>query len=119
MAKINVLAGDVQGGSWAIDRGFLGGSLRMRKSLGMETVVLKGNLEKVEIQTEENVKKLGGTAGWGLAGMVALGPLGAVGGMLIGGRGKEILFSALLKDGRKFLATTDAKTFKMLAASAF
>jgi len=76
-------------------------------------------LDRVDIQTEESVKKLLGTAGWGLAGMYALGPLGAIGGMMIGGRGKEVLFSAQFKNGKRFLATTDSKTYKEILAVSF
>jgi len=39
--------------------------------------------------------------------------------MLIGGKGKVVCFAAYLKDGRKFLATTDGKMYQKLAAVTF
>jgi len=40
-------------------------------------------------------------------------------GLLLGGKGKEITFVAVLKDGKKMLATADSKTFTKLQALAF
>lgn len=82
-------------------------------------VISPSSLESVEIATEDNVKKVGGTVGWGVAGGVLLGPLGLVGGLVLGGRKKEVTFVARFKDGKKLLATTDRKTFKKLQALAF
>ena len=65
------------------------------------------------------VKTLAGTAGWGFVGLVALGPLGAIGGMLLGGNKKEVSFTAELDDGRKFMAVTDCKTWRKIAAALF
>ncbi len=62
---------------------------------------------------------LTGTAGWGFVGLVALGPLGAIGGMLLGGNKKEVSFTAELDDGRKFMAVTDSKTWRKIAAALF
>jgi len=76
-------------------------------------------IETVEIATEENVKKLGGTVGWGIAGAVLLGPVGLLAGLLVGGRKKEVTFVARFKDGRKLLGTTDSKTFTTLQAACF
>jgi len=76
-------------------------------------------LETVEVATEENVKKLAGTVGWGMAGGMLLGPVGLLAGLLLGGRKKEVTFVAKFKDGRKLLATTDSATYKKLAAAAF
>jgi hypothetical protein len=73
-------------------------------------------LEILEIATEENVKRLGGTVGWGAAGAVLLGPVGLLAGLLVGGKRKEVTFIAKFKDGRKLLATTDAKTFTKIRA---
>ena len=77
------------------------------------------DLETVDIATEENVKKIGGTVGWGVVGAALLGPVGLLAGLLAGGRGKEVTFVARLKDGRKFLATTDAGSYKKIAAAVF
>ncbi len=65
------------------------------------------------------VKKLAATAGWGFVGLVALGPLGAIGGMLPGGNKKQVSFTAELDDGRKFMAVTDSKARRKIAAALF
>ena len=76
-------------------------------------------LEVVELASEESVKKIGGTIGWGAAGAVILGPVGLLAGLLLGGKKKEVTFVAKFKDGRKFLGTTDSKTYTKLMAAAF
>ena len=76
-------------------------------------------LDVVDIATEENVKKLGGTVGWGAAGALILGPVGLLAGLLLGGRKKQVTFVAKFKDGRKLLASTDSKTFTKLQAAVF
>ena len=124
MAEIQIHAGDFTTGkgsisvsansfgltqAWAPGDGFLG------KADGFT----KSDVEDVSIATEENVKKIGGTVGWGVVGATLLGPVGLLAGLLMGGRGKQVTFILKLKDGRKMLATTDSKTFTKLAALAF
>ncbi len=76
-------------------------------------------IEEITVATEENVKRMGGTVGWGIAGAALLGPVGLLAGLLLGGKGKDVTFIMKFKDGRKILATTDSKTFTKLAAMAF
>lgn len=79
---------------------------------------ITNQIKNVEIITEESKKKFVGAAGWGLVGAVALGPLGAIAGILAGGNKKEILVACELKDGKKFIATVDSKLYQsMLSAS--
>lgn len=81
-------------------------------------IPVKDQIERVEIQTEESLKKL--SVGWGLAGGLLFGPLGALAGFVLGGKKKkEICFACYLKDGHKFLAITDSKTFQKLRAAIF
>ena len=82
-----------------------------------ETIDLNILLQFVGALNEEEVKKPAGTAGWSLAGGVLLGPLGLLGGALLGGNKTEVPFAAYLKDGRKFMGVTDAKTWKKLLAA--
>ncbi|HDZ10045.1 hypothetical protein [Pseudohongiella sp.] len=72
-----------------------------------------------EIATEETVKKAAGTVGWGAAGALALGPVGLLAGLLLGGRKKEVTFIGKIVDGRKFLASSDNKTYVKLRAGTF
>ncbi len=123
MSTIKVMAGDLDKGSWQFV-GMFGAATMTRasttKSLWKgESINLKTEAENIEQLNEEKVKKLAGTAGWGIAGAVLLGPLGAIGGMLLGGNKKEVAFACYLKDGRKFMATTDGKTWQKIAAARF
>lgn len=123
MATIKVLAGDLDHGDWGF-AGLFGQALMTKPSTQAniwkgETIDLKLNAENIEALDEEKVKKLAGTAGWGLAGAVLLGPLGAIGGMLLGGNKKQVTFACYLSDGRKFMATTDSKTWTKIMAAKF
>lgn len=82
-----------------------------------EEVLLKDI--QFEIATEENVKKMTGTIGWGAVGAIALGPVGLMAGLLLGGRKKEVTFIGQISDGRRFLATTDNATYVKLCAGSF
>ena len=123
MATVKVEAGDIDKGAWQYS-GMFGTSILTRASTKDhpwkgEAINLGLELERTELLDEEKVKKLAGTAGWGVAGAVLLGPIGAIGGMLLGGNKKEVAFAAYLKDGRKFMATTDGGTWKKLMAITF
>lgn len=112
MANIKILAGDFPSGncdytSGEFNFGFL------KKNISDKA------LETVEIATEESVKRIGGTVGWGVAGAVILGPVGLLAGLLLGGKGKDITFVAKFKNGKKFMASTDSKTFTKLQAVTF
>jgi len=123
MATIKVTAGDLYKAKWSYT-GMLGSSLMTIPSTPEhvwkgESVNLDTEIESIEQLDEEKVKKLAGTAAWGLAGAALLGPLGAIGGMLIGGNKKEVAFVCNLKDGRKFMAITDGKTWQKIMAKRF
>lgn len=123
MAKIKVVAGDLDKGSWQFT-GMFGTAIMLRTSTtnnlwGGEKINLLEDVDNIEQLNEEKVKKLAGTAGWGIAGGVLLGPLGAIGGILLGGNKKEVAFACYLKDGRKFMATTDGKTWQKITAARF
>jgi hypothetical protein len=91
-----------------------------------EEVLLSGNVERVEIVTEENKKKMLGSVGWGLTGAVVGGLIAApiaiaagLAGLLKGGNKKEICFACYLKDGRKFMAVVDPKIYMQISSLAF
>ena len=69
-------------------------------------------VREVTIATEENVKKLGGAIGLGVAGGILFGPVGLLAGLLVGGKRKEVTFICKLQDGRKFLGTCKEKIYK-------
>lgn len=117
MAKITVHAGDFLKGEGQFSFGVLNLKTNEKKFMG-ENILLT-ELESIEVASEENVKKIGGTIGWGAAGALALGPVGLLAGLLLGGKKKDVTFVALFKDGRKLLATTDSKSFTKLQAAVF
>ena len=112
MATIKVHAGDFLKG----DSQYLFGSFTLRTKehyFAGETIPIT-ELDMIDIATEEKLKKIGGTVGWGVAGAVLLGPAGMLAGLLLGGKKEEVTFIAKFKDGRKLLASTDRKTFTKL-----
>ncbi len=87
---------------------------------------LKGQVQRTEIVTEENKKKILGSVGWGTAGLIvgsfvawpfALG--GMIAGVLKGGNRKELCFACYLKDDKKFMAVADAKTYQQITSLTF
>ena len=118
MAKIKILSGDYKG------RGdFLWGTFSMPWMPGDGFTTgksySKSDIESVEVASEDSVKRLGGTVGWGVAGAAVLGPVGLLAGVLLGGKGKEVTFVAKFKDGKKILATADSDTYKKILAAVF
>jgi len=117
MGAIEVHAGDFKPGK---DGQLAGNWLYLKRPKKMfREKIRTSELDEVEVATEESVKKLAGTLGWGAVGAVVLGPVGLLAGLLVGGRKTKVSFVATLKDGRRFLGTTDSKTYTRLAAAAF
>jgi len=117
MATITVLGGDIPSGKWL----FINGAM-----INGVTINLATSIKIVEVQTEEKLNKLSGSAGWGFAGAIIVGlagPLGALaglaGGVLAGGNKTEICFSCELTDGQKFIAITDVKTYQKILGYSF
>ncbi len=117
LGRFTVHAGDFRTGN---EHQFLRGKLIMKKRKGFfrERIKLEA-VETVEMASEEAVKRLGGTIGWGVAGAVILGPIGLLAGLLAGGKGKDVTFVCRLKDGRKFLATAPSAMFTELQNGTF
>lgn len=83
----------------AISFKVLAGDLRQ----GQQRIQLR-SIKSAELQTEDKLNKLAGSAGWEFAGGLA--------GILSGGNKIEVCFSCELKDGRQFLAVTSKKPGK-------
>jgi hypothetical protein len=73
----------------------------------------------MEVVTEENKKSIMKATGWGLLGGITFGPLGALAGLVFGGRGKQQYIACYLKDGRKFLAVVDGEALMRLKSLCF
>lgn len=127
--SFEILAGDfVQTKEAGASAQFIGGTFHLTKKdenkkwyqLGLSTVKIKATqIETLEIATDENLKKMGGAIGWGLVGGLALGGIGAIAGLLAGGRSKEVTFVCKFKDGQKFLAKSDLKVFTEIQSACF
>ena len=76
-------------------------------------------IEELSEAREDNVKRLAGSVGWGAAGAVLLGPIGLLAGLVAGGHGKNITFVCKFRDGKKFLGTTDSRTWITIQAALF
>lgn len=115
MYSFKVTAGDVRTGDWLFNPKYL-------KEVGLpfrQEKIPLDQIETIESVDELQQKKAAGTLGAGLAGGLLLGPLGAVGGMLVGGNKSTVRFVCYLKDGRKFLAETSAKDWGRIRAVTF
>lgn len=112
LGRINVLAGDFKKGN---ESQYVHGKFLM-KNEGRFTRedILPSQIEKLELATEESVVSIGGAAGWGIAGSVLLGPIGLLAGLVLGGKGKDVTFICVFKDGRKFMGTASAGVFNDL-----
>lgn len=117
MGKIKVLAGDFTGeGSYSEGRI----TLRPKDCPSpAHRMVVRDFFASVDVAAQHNVVKVGGAVGWGAAGALLAGPLGLLAGAVLGGRGRDVVFVAVLRDGRKLLAQTDAKTYTQLRAQIF
>lgn len=120
MAKIKVHAGDFRKGELNNFRVMLGqGSFTLLSDAHpiMGEHISITQVEELDLASEDSVKRMGGTVGWGVTGGVLLGPAGLLAGLLLGGKGKEVTFVCKFKDGRKLMGTTDAKGYQQIQAS--
>lgn len=122
MAILQIHAGDFNKGkgSITIEKGICTITPAKGDTFFSKSYTISGvQIETLAIASEENVKKLEGTVGWGIAGAVLLGPVGLLAGLLLGGKNKEITFILKLIDGRKMLASTENATYTKLTALTF
>jgi len=117
VGAIKIQAGDFDKGGghrfWTI--GFGGPRFQMKSG----EIIPASALQSVELVTEGNAVRPRGAVGWGVAGALVAGPLGAAAGAIIGGYGTEKTFVAEFNDGRKFFGSTDVKTYGAIQASLF
>lgn len=81
-------------------------------TLRTDTYDLKNNIALIEQITEDNKNKVLSKAGWSTLGAIALGPVGLLAGLLMGGRTKYICMAVKLKSGEEFIAECDTKTYQ-------
>ncbi|AJO78230.1 MULTISPECIES: hypothetical protein [Pseudomonas] len=109
MATINVLAGDFLQGNGEYRQGVFRLATATNPSPGVE--VKTSAFKRLEIATQDSITNRD-AIGYGIAGAMLLGPVGAIAGYLMAGKETEVTFIATFKDGRKLLAATDSETYR-------
>ncbi|MDI2144688.1 MULTISPECIES: hypothetical protein [unclassified Pseudomonas] len=113
MANITVLAGDFLQG----DGEYRDGNFTLRTSLhpwpGL-TLPLS-SIKTLEVANEESINNFKDVIGYGVAGAMLLGPIGAIAGFMLAGHETEVTFLATLKDQRRMLIAADSHTFQEIS----
>jgi len=113
MASITVLAGDFLQG----DGDYRDGVFTLRTSLhpwpGITLPLSK--FKSLEVANEDSINNVREAIGFGVAGAMLLGPIGAVAGFMLAGKDTEVTFLLTLKDGRKLLIAADSGTFDQIS----
>lgn len=111
---MHIVAGDLAKGEWV---GFQEGRLTGMRGPNRQEVILTGNILSVEKVDEKKRKEIKATAGWAVAGLVALGPLGMLAGLFMGGNTEDVVVIVELKGskgGRKFMGVTTTEGYVTL-----
>lgn len=123
MSKLDVIAGDLELGKYTLGtypsiyikkHYAVSFSIREQKPLSID----KENINYISIMDEEKINKLSSMMGWGFLGGIALGPIGAIGGLLFSSK-KQVTFACELKNGKKFLATCPSSVWKKIQIAHF
>ena len=106
MSTLQIHAGDFTKGKGAISVNSMGFAIVPAWAsgdgfLGKAHTFTKFDIKEISVATEDNVKRVGGTIGWGVAGAALLGPIGLLAGLLLGGKGKDVTFILQLTSGKK------------------
>ena len=81
-------------------------------------VSLNDHLTAVEHITEENTYSILGKAGWGTLGAIALGPVGLLAGLVLGGNSVELCCACKLDTGEEFLVSCETEECQKLKSLA-
>lgn len=102
---------------WTGDWDFNGGMLTPDPASGRaDCVPLMGEIDSIQLQTEESVKDIAKSVGLTVAGGLLFGPLGAIAGYFVAGNRKQVCALIKLKDGKTFLAVMDQRIYKQVLA---
>jgi hypothetical protein len=103
-------------GDFPRDTRFISGGMPSLQWGASGILYINNKVSSVELITEEKRKDLLKSAAWGVIGAVALGPVGALAGVLAGGNKQSTCFTCVLNDGRKFMAVSDTGTYQRFVA---
>lgn len=116
--KFEILAGDFPLGEVDFSLGFFRISRNGLPGIGERMDF--SDVISLDVASEETFKKTAGKIGWGIAGAMALGAVGAVAGVVLGGKKTTLItFILVFDDGRKILGKADEKTFTVLRSKTF
>jgi hypothetical protein len=72
------------------------------------------DIARIEVVTEQMVKRAGSAVSWGIIGGAIAGPAGAIAGVLLGGNGRETTFILETEDGKTLIGTAETHIFNAL-----
>ena len=110
MAKINILAGDFLEGSAVYEPGFITIQTAVYPWPGLK--IATSEILDTMVVSETSYRDVSSAVGLGLAGALALGPIGAVAGVMLADDEVELTFSMQLRDGRSLLCAAEKRTYR-------
>jgi len=117
---VKIHGGDVPKGVYVFNKGVIEGPSLVKKT-NLPSLKLYENLVELEVLDSVNTSErtYTGTIASGLLGYALLGPLGSIGGMLVGGAKNKkdvVIFACGLSPKTTFIAETDKETFSSIKA---
>ncbi len=90
------------------------GTVAISVSFSESVILNKNTIENIEIMDKATNKDAGSAIARGIVGGVLLGPLGLVGGALLGKNSDINTLSVIFKDGKRSMIEVDGKIYKEL-----
>ncbi|MFJ2692092.1 hypothetical protein [Pseudomonas sp. NPDC087336] len=115
MAKIKILAGDFLEGCAVLEPGFITIETAVYPWPGLK--IATSEILDATVVSETSYRDVSSAVGLGLAGALALGPIGAVAGVILAEDEIELTFSMLLRDGRSLLCAAQKRTYRDIEAA--
>src|SRR5450631_4033455 len=119
---MKIIAGDWPANSAvALKKNFFGTitSVMIQKSAFSFDYIPLTDIRSAEVVTVDNHMSIGRKIGWGIAGALVLGPVGAAIGGVAGGNMKEQVVAVVFKDGRKALLRGKPKHLEPIIVAGF
>lgn len=116
LGQFKIIAGDFR---TDMKHQFVGNVLMLHEVGGWGFSAKKYPVQRIAAIEEVNSdtdRKVGGTLGWGVAGALVAGPLGAVAAGYFGGKKNDVTFICQLDDGKQFVGVMKKSLFSSLAA---
>lgn len=115
MAKIKILAGDFLDGCAVFEPGLITIETAVYPWPGLKIATCE--ILDATVVSETSHRDVSSAVGLGLAGALALGPIGAVAGVMLADDEIELTFSMQLRDGRSLLCAAEKRAFRDIEAA--